>query len=367
MKNKIAFVTLLFLTITNISHSLSTSTATIHISCIAISGDTIAWCNSQKLYLSTVSTFPSYTTYQMDDDKYHGCGELKWSGNGEDLYAIKPGRLIKFNYSRGKLTKSFVFNDSKLSPFYLFPNKDGSRLIVAIDGENTKYRSPGWRVGAELVLDESTYKTTSVFGDTIEGFVVDNIFTDGSGKVYFAKREDSNFGFYSKYKINNGGVTKDFYDCGRLRLEDVSSTGRRLLFSGPVKGLKDKTGDELFSLYVADVKDEKVGTPMPVLIPHLDPISWNAQFGWDDDTVIWTHFVRGEDGNQIIKRSMSYAQYNNGKWTRPATLFEIPPTTGILDVAVGRDLIATVVHENKIIVFDKRSKKATMAIIDVEL
>ncbi|MDA3834151.1 MAG: LysM domain-containing protein [Spirochaetales bacterium] len=332
---------------------------------IAVHDDKIAWGNSQTVFLSTVDTFPSYKRYVLDyNNPVYRCSEMQWSGNGQVLYALKKGRLSRFRYSDEELIKDASFNGD-ISAFHLLPNMDGTKVVVAFDGGGTATRRPGWRAGAELEFSGNSYKTTSVFTDQTEDSMLGTMFMNKQGDIYFAVYTEPGNRYYHDYKIKSGEDINDLYKCGPMAMVDVSPSGGRLLFSGQTEILKDKSGDPLTTLFLADVKGDAVGTPRPILIPHSDPIFREAQFA-DENTILWTDLVRGDDGNEIIKRTVSESRFVEGSWEKPALLFDIP-NEQVLVIASNERVIALVNSQNQVVVFDRSATKSTPKVLDMEL
>lgn len=288
-----------------------------HINDIALTNDGkyIAWSGNNVVYFGKTKLLPSVDTlYEFNNvfaDK-----SLQWSGDGKILYAIIEGKLIyRFKLINDKLELLDSIRIKNVADSYIATNISGNILIAAIEYEASKHCNPGGRSLIKLICSKSGFSSYSLITPKMPCTYICNTYIDQLNNIYFSMEgfNDSKTTHYimRKDRVDTLTISCRSYRSCKYRVESISKQGKYFILSGRINSFKDRSGDNLITLFLSQKEGNILSEPFPFLVPHDDPICWNATFTPDNKKVIWTHLVRDVDGNRIKRREIRGIEFDN--------------------------------------------------------
>lgn len=318
------------------------------ITSISLSSDGIIliWGGPRTLYIAKTANLPKYKAYPLDKFPF-ATENIKLSLDGNILYGLGWGILYRAIVKNESISLKNYYKNEDLNNFSLETNKSGDSLLLALDCKDNTHCRPGCSYAILLQYIDDNFVIIDTITQIDSCTFVNKMYIDNNNRIYFNFTKDKQIS--DLYKIGLDGKYIPFFKT-KYRVEDLARTGECMLLSGKVFQ-RDKRGDSLITLFYSEIKNGVPSKPTSILLPHIDPIAWGAQFTPDGKNLLWTHFVRDEDGNAIIRREIRISKFLNGKWMKQQILFQVPVNKQIWNFTVSNNGIALSTTENDLIFY----------------
>lgn len=344
MNRKIVVIITLIITFTTITFATSYKylqrSRGNNISRISISDDgkLIVWDWFKDICIANSAEPKEYNHFSLNQKFKFRAHQTQISGNGKIITFIGGGGLyvasIK-NNNINKINKIEINKNGK--PRHLSINSLGNKILLSLMGEKIpKKCSPGWENAVLFSKKWHNWNQSSFIRKVDEcDFMYDFRFVSDNQIVYKFRDSDKKAGYIIKTKMKKNGkwCCEKFIDGFGYRLDEISRDGNLFVFH---KKILMNHGDSVLTLFSSNmINDSTLSKPMRILSDHKDHIAWGIRLSPDIRNLIWTHLVRGEDGNKIIKREFRIIRYSDGVWSNPEILFDVPENPQIKGVAVS--------------------------------
>jgi hypothetical protein len=309
----------------------------------------IAWDWYYDLCIADTRNPKKYNRYSLKELCNFGASWTKISGNGKTVCFVDDDNLYISDITNFKIGKIEKLELNKYGqPRSLAIDYTGNKIIVSIMGKRTPETcDPIWENAVLFTRNKSNWDCSLFIRKTNECEFVNNFRFVSNNSIYYNLRNLNKNTFLI---VKNSIDYKGNWCCNKSlnfsadHLLDINPEGNLFIMS--FKKLMNN-GDSVLSIFQSHlINDSTLSKPEPILKDHKDPIVWGTQLTHQGDKLLWTHYIRGKDGDSIIKREIKMVEYINNKWAEPETIFEMPPNLDDRDFTCSNKNILFTTYTN---------------------